>query len=50
MSTELKVHGLQGLRVCDASIFPEAIGAHPVATVVAIAEKFADMLRLEHKV
>jgi len=42
---ELKVHGVDGLRVVDASIFPTALACHPCAPVVAIAEKIADMIK-----
>ncbi|MGV3590243.1 MAG: GMC family oxidoreductase [Gammaproteobacteria bacterium] len=42
---ELKVHGIAGLRVADASIYPRLVGANTNASVVAIAEKAADMLR-----
>ncbi|QDS69953.1 hypothetical protein FKW77_002449 [Venturia effusa] len=42
---ELKVHGVQGLRVVDASIFPTALACHPCAPVIAIAEKAADMIK-----
>ena len=41
---ELKVHGISGLRVADASIYPQLVGANTNASVVAIAEKAADML------
>jgi choline dehydrogenase-like flavoprotein len=41
---ELRVHGLQKLRVADASIYPRIVGANTNASVVAIAEKAADMI------
>jgi choline dehydrogenase len=41
---ELKVRGIAGLRVADASIYPRLVGANTNASVVAIAEKASDML------
>ena len=41
----LSVRGIAGLRVCDASVFPDQITGNPTAAIVAIAEKAADMIR-----
>ncbi len=41
---ELKVHGVDGLRVCDTSVSPDIIAAHPMALAVVMAEKCADMI------
>lgn len=41
---ELRVYGVSGLRVADASIFPRLVGVKPQATIVMIGEKCADII------
>lgn len=48
VSTNLCVHGVQNLRICDASVMPRIISGHTCAPVIAIAEKFADALKDEY--
>jgi choline dehydrogenase len=43
---ELRVHGIDSLRIVDASVMPSIPSNNTVATVYAIAERGADLIRL----
>jgi choline dehydrogenase len=45
VSAALEVHGTEGLRVVDASIFPNVTSGNTNAPVVMVAEKAADIIR-----
>jgi choline dehydrogenase-like flavoprotein len=42
---ELRVHGLDGLRVIDSSVFPRLIAGNTMAPTMMIAEKGADLVK-----
>jgi choline dehydrogenase len=45
VDTELRVHGVNGLRVADASVMPAPVSGNTNATVYAIAERAAALIR-----
>ena len=42
---ELKVHGIAGLRIADASVMPRLIGGNTNAPSIMIGEKCADLVQ-----
>jgi choline dehydrogenase-like flavoprotein len=44
VDTDLRVYGVDGLRVVDASILPVPIAAHYQACIYALTEQAADIM------
>jgi choline dehydrogenase-like flavoprotein len=44
---KLKVHGVKGIRVADASIMPLIVSTPTYATTIMIGEKAADMIKMD---
>ena len=45
VDSQLRVHGIEGLRVADASIFPVIPGGNTNAPTIMVAERAADLIR-----
>jgi len=45
VDAQLRLRGVQGLRVADASVMPTLIGGNTNAPSIMIGEKLADLLR-----
>jgi choline dehydrogenase/4-pyridoxate dehydrogenase len=45
VAPDLHVRGTEGLRVIDASVFPDLVGGNINAAVIMIAERASDVIR-----
>jgi choline dehydrogenase-like flavoprotein len=45
---QLRVYGLEGLRIADASIFPRIPTANTMAPCVVVGERVSDLLKATH--
>ncbi|XP_012061266.1 PREDICTED: glucose dehydrogenase [FAD, quinone]-like [Atta cephalotes] len=45
IDSQLRIHGISNIRVADASIFPIVPNSNPIAGIMMVAEKAADMIK-----
>ena len=50
LTSDFRVHGTQGLRVVDASVFPRIPGFFIVSAIYMIAEKAADAILADTRI
>ena len=48
VDSNLKVHGVESLRVVDAGVFPTTVSGHTNAPAVMVAEKIADVIKSDY--
>ncbi len=49
VDSELKVYGVEGLRIADASILPRVTTGNTMAPCVIIGERAAELLQQQHE-
>jgi choline dehydrogenase-like flavoprotein len=42
-----QVHGVEGLFVCDSSVFPTACGVNPMLSIMGLAHKASQYIKAE---
>ncbi|KAF9451903.1 GMC oxidoreductase [Macrolepiota fuliginosa MF-IS2] len=48
VDSHLRVYGIKGLRIADASVFPEIVSGHTAGACYAIGEHISDVLKAEY--